>query len=982
SAVAAVLVEGSDDGVDRTLGDLRDADGSVPIVLFSSSLPSSAEALGDGVEYVQRKNGASVDVLVETLRTRLGLDGGSGDGSIDSDGVAGRDEATGVTLEWPQLESVVEAVNDCILTVDDESVVQFANPAVEEVFGYEPSELVGEPLTLLMSDDLADRHLDAVDRYVETGERRLDWSSIRLSARHRDGHEFPIEVSFAEFTADGRHYFTGIVRDRSERERREAELRRAATIVETVDDGIYALGPDDRFVSVNEAYLEMTGYSREELLGAPASTVTGEELVGDIDRVRSTLETDEEGVTTLRTDLPTKGGPTIPVEARISRFELDDGEFGRVGVVRDVSERERLEAELSDALERITDAFFGLDEEWRFTYVNERAERLLQQAEEELVGESVWEQFPEAADSTFREEYERAMAEQEAVSFEEYYPPLDTWFEVNAYPSRSGLSVYFRDITERVVAQRELEARLTQQEAIAELGRTALRTEDLDRLMERAARLVAEGLDNDYCKVLDLDPETDELLLRQGVGWREGIAGSATVAADDEGSQAGYTLGSEEPVVVEDLTTEERFDGPELLTSHDVRSGISTIIGPYEKPWGILGTHDTERKSFSEHDVAFVQSVANLLWTAVERDELESTLRHERDLNRLVIDTAPVGIVVLDEDGGATMVNERAADIAGVSRERLAEGGIGLTYLDDDGNELPEEELPFTRVQEHGESVYDAEIGVVRPDGERRWLSVNGSTLSAGGDGGPLSVFSVEDVTETRNRTERLASLNEGLGRLPDAESPADVSDTVVETATDALGLTRSYVALYDDEDGVLRTAAMSDGASSIVDSALLTDAGDSPVWTAFVRDELRVVDDVAAEFEGAAGIGSVVVVPLGTHGVFVAVDPEPDAFGETDVLLAEMLGSTARASFDRAARESDLRAHRDDLEEKNERLDRLNRVNRAIRDITQVLLQADSHESIESLVCERLVDIDPYTFAWVGHSDRPGDEVVAAASA
>jgi hypothetical protein len=114
--------------------------------------------------------------------------------------------------------------------------------------------------------------------------------------------------------------------------------------------------------------------------------------------------------------------------------------------------------------------------------------------------------------------------------------------------------------------------------------------------MHDAAQEVAEILGNDYCKVLDLQPDKDRLLLRQGVGWKEGIVGEASVkAAKEENSQASYTLSSEEPVIVTDMEKEDRFNGPELLTSHNVKSGISTIIGHPDDP-GEYSAHTTPKR--------------------------------------------------------------------------------------------------------------------------------------------------------------------------------------------------------------------------------------------------------------------------------------------------------------------------------------------------------------------------------------------------
>ncbi|WP_022729813.1 PAS domain S-box protein [Fodinicurvata sediminis] len=125
------------------------------------------------------------------------------------------------------------------------------------------------------------------------------------------------------------------------------------------------------------------------------------------------------------------------------------------GAVQDISEQvkerdrsEGLSRRLGDMLESMSDAFFTLDREWHFTYLNGQAERMLERNRAELLGQNVWTEFPAAVGTAFEQEYSRAFREQETVRFLEYYPPLEKWFEVNAYPSSDGLAVYFRDVTE------------------------------------------------------------------------------------------------------------------------------------------------------------------------------------------------------------------------------------------------------------------------------------------------------------------------------------------------------------------------------------------------------------------------------------------------------------------------------------------------------------------------------------------------------
>jgi PAS domain S-box-containing protein len=125
-----------------------------------------------------------------------------------------------------QYRTVVETATDAVITIDATSKIRLVNPAVTEVFGYEPGELIGKPLTVLMPERLAGRHLAGVQQYVETGHRRLNWSAIELVGLRKNGEEFPVEISFAEVINDGQRTFTGFIRDVTERKQAE-ELRAA-----------------------------------------------------------------------------------------------------------------------------------------------------------------------------------------------------------------------------------------------------------------------------------------------------------------------------------------------------------------------------------------------------------------------------------------------------------------------------------------------------------------------------------------------------------------------------------------------------------------------------------------------------------------------------------------------------------------------------------------------------------------------------------
>lgn len=112
---------------------------------------------------------------------------------------------------------------------------------------------------------------------------------------------------------------------------------------------------------------------------------------------------------------------------------------------------------LSTTLESITDGFYTLDEQWRFTYVNSAAEAVLRRSRDEMIGRSIWEAFPEAVGTRFEQMLRRAMQDEVAVRFEAPQVRVDAWLQIAAYPSSGGLAVYFQDVTERRRHRQRLE---------------------------------------------------------------------------------------------------------------------------------------------------------------------------------------------------------------------------------------------------------------------------------------------------------------------------------------------------------------------------------------------------------------------------------------------------------------------------------------------------------------------------------------------
>lgn len=126
-----------------------------------------------------------------------------------------------------RFRTLADTASDAILTIDEDSNIIFVNQAIERVFGYKPHELIGQKMTMLMPERMRGGHNAGITRYLETGKKNIVWEGVSLPGLHKEGHEIPLEVSFGEFDREGKHYFTGIARDVSERKRAEEALRRS-----------------------------------------------------------------------------------------------------------------------------------------------------------------------------------------------------------------------------------------------------------------------------------------------------------------------------------------------------------------------------------------------------------------------------------------------------------------------------------------------------------------------------------------------------------------------------------------------------------------------------------------------------------------------------------------------------------------------------------------------------------------------------------
>ena len=253
-------------------------------------------------------------------------------------------------------------------------------------------------------------------------------------------------------------------------------------------------------------------------------------------------------------------GSTRWVTARGKALRGADGRAERMlGAAYDSTDVHDGQARTARVLEAMSAAFYSLDRDWRFTYVNAEAERILGRPRDELLGGVLWELFPATAGSAFETHYRAAVETGQSVTFEAYYPPpLDGWYELRAWPAPDGLSVYFLDITARRAAQAQVEAGVRRARLVADVTTELSDTLDAEEAVARLAQLLVPEL-ADFCLVTLVD---DGGGLRD-VGWAHADPSLQEVAeryselrldALKPTSYVARTLRTGQPSVVSDAT--------------------------------------------------------------------------------------------------------------------------------------------------------------------------------------------------------------------------------------------------------------------------------------------------------------------------------------------------------------------------------------------------------------------------------------------
>jgi PAS domain S-box-containing protein len=633
-----------------------------------------------------------------------------------------------------------------------------------------------------------DGALDAALPAVETA---LVGTDVDQTAGYEAGADAVIPVDPTECTEPVVAWLERAV------ERADEAARYRALFDETGDGVVVHDAATGDVVEANDRFRELLGL-------APGDPVTVETFTAadgceyNAERARRLVrEAAEDGPLTFEWTDEGPDGDRIRVEVTCSPATVD-GRERVVSTVRDVRDRHERRERFERTLERVDDAFFAVDEDWKFTYLNEAGASVINGAArgfysvEELRGRNIWELIPDAINTQFYDEYTAAMERQEARTFESYYEPLDAWFEVRAYPSPEGLSVYFSDVSDR--RRREDATRELFDTARALMG-VESRTVVGERLVKAATATLGFAATGVRLRT------AEDRLAPVAV---DGATSPDRPTFDVADSPHGRALRKGRPVVDEVATEDDPFD----------RDGYERVLYVPIGDHGVLSLGRTEGQ-FTESDRRLANLLAALGETAFDRVERGAELRRYE----AVLETAEGMVFVVDGDRRFSLVTEPLAAHLGYDRDALV-GRHVADLLDDEAVERTGAIREALRAAaSDGSQTF--EVDVQTADGDRVPLEVELTAFDYGDERGTVGV--VTDRSALRSARADLATERDRLSYLFE-----NLPDPTVEYDVDPLSgesVVRSANAAFCEAFGVDRETALGRPLSELVPDASAPDA-------------------------------------------------------------------------------------------------------------------------------------------------------------
>lgn len=347
-------------------------------------------------------------------------------------------------------EIYLESMPDHVSLVDQNGIIRYDSPSVTKLLGYDSDERLGDSGFNYIHPDDRDRIKKSFHESV-TGSATIELYEYR--AKTKDGGWVWVESSARNLTDDPD--VGGVIVSVRDITKREEERRQRETLIDNLPGIAYRCRNEKGWPmdAVGGECEELTGYAQSAFESGKVSW--GKDIIHPDDRdevwetIQTSVQQNDAFETTYR--IITRDGDQRWMWERGKRVSTTSGSDPVIeGFITDITEREQLEREQQQVIDRVTDGIFETDAEDRFVFVSDKGAELLNTPKTELLDEHIWDVFEGARGTPFEEQYYKVMETREPTSFIEYYPELDKWFDAQVYPDDDGgIAVYFRDVTER-----------------------------------------------------------------------------------------------------------------------------------------------------------------------------------------------------------------------------------------------------------------------------------------------------------------------------------------------------------------------------------------------------------------------------------------------------------------------------------------------------------------------------------------------------
>ncbi|MFN4065674.1 MAG: EAL domain-containing protein [Thermosynechococcus sp.] len=535
-------------------------------------------------------------------------------------------------------------------TVNKEEVLEYVldhqrltriNSAFAQQYQLPPEELIGLTPRICFQHDLE------LAKRLWRAMFDLGHFHVEIELRRRDGTSFWVEGNYACLYNQSKEIIGhfGVQRDISDRLHLQAEIAQKTAELDYFFGSSLELfmiaDTQGRLRRVNHHWQTCLGYDLNHLAGAKF-----EEFLHPEDRPRQQQMQERllagEQITNHIIRLRTQGG-----DYRWYEWQglLSQGRI--YGAARDVTEQrqfsDRLQtaySQVADILESMPDHFFEVDRDFRIIYVNGNFCRLVSQSASQLLGQLLWEVFPDARNSVFEQECQRVMAAQVPCQFEMFCQSLNQWLAVRVFPTGRGLAVFSQNITLQVDSTTSLQRRQTQAELLHRLTLNIRRSLDLETVLKTALEEVRQLLGVDRTLIFQFYAD----------GRGEVVAESVAAAQFSllhrpfydpcfhrESAQA-YVQGR--VLAVADINTAEiRQCHRDFLKQLQVRALLVVPILEEERLWGLfLCHHCSSPRPWATDEVELIRQLGEQLGFGIHRAELVSALHQEKERYRRVLE--------------------------------------------------------------------------------------------------------------------------------------------------------------------------------------------------------------------------------------------------------------------------------------------------------------------------------------------------------